>query len=385
MLQLSILSKRFRWILYILVPFCVWSCTKDKLPYDLNIRLKYYYQATIKDKTSLKTALKWYLSHLGAQLAPNQLDNAITWVNSDDLLDLDFGEIGFPEYATPVLAHIIKTIKNSDAYKQLNSIDLGRFVMLTLNSSHHYYAITGVYNSLDDFRAAYNFEDTAIITFYPGESSIAVADRIVYQTHNGENHFLDMAFIATEGKGSVQQGNFEATEFEVFDFMPNGQPRFAIYNKQGQLKTAVPALLGTAGKPSKCMWCHESNIQPNFTGISPHTNYFNNNIYQKKNLLDSIRSQIISELDYQQLQEHSLMELLYISFMEPNVERLAEEWDYSMTETQTLLQPYTTHTHHEYPQLGPLYNRAEIDHLGPHPILQVPESAREESSFEPNY
>lgn len=381
-------------LIYPILPLFVVSilvgCTADKLeaPADLKIRLEHYYDPVSNNQQNLERGLKWYFSYLGADLEKGKLNQAITWERNSTnsaLLEIDYALLGFSTKAQTVLKRIIQTIKNSAAYEEKRHMDLGRFVSLTLNSSNHYYAITGVYQTFNAFENAYNFEDTAVISLGNGGSSVTAGNRIIFQTKNVVTDFNKMAFIALEGSGDVQQGTFEATDFEVFDFMPNGQPRFAIYDEQGQLKTAVPPTLGEAGKPAKCMWCHESIIQPNFVLQDPQSSAFNQNIRDKNTLLNNARNQLNSDLSFLLLQEHRFAELLYISFMEPSAERLAQEWNYTLNETQQLLQNYTTHTHHEYPQLGNLYDRAAIDHLNPLPVLQTPESAHEVSIYEPDF
>lgn len=386
----NIKSILWHTIIYNSIILLTIACTSDKLadPSDLKIRLQYYYNAHSPDPQSLENGLKWYFSYLGATLPKGQLAAAIEWksnTNSIALLEIDGSKLGFSTTAQTALKQIIQTIKNSAAYKEKNYMDLGRFVVLTLNSSNHYYAITGVYPTFNAFKNAYNFEDTAVISLDNGASSVTSGNRIIYQTKSPTSDFQKMAFIALEGTGDVQQGNFEASDFEVFDFMPNGQPRFAIYDKNGALKTAVPPTLGEAGKPAKCMWCHESQIQPNFVFQHPQTAAFNQNIRQKNAVLNSSRNQFDSDLSYLLLQEHHFAELLYISFMEPSAERLAQEWNYTLQETQIVLQNYSTHIHPEYPQLGNLYDRSAIDHLNPSPVLQTPESAHEASFYEPSF
>jgi hypothetical protein len=377
-------------ITYLSIALFSTACTADKLadPVDLKIHLKYYYNTASPNQQSLESGLKWYFSYLGAMLPKEQLAKAIQWKNNTNrlaLLEIDCSKLGFSSTAEVALKRIIQTIKNSAAYKKNNFMDLGRFVLLTLNSSNHYYAITGVYPTFNAFKNAYNFEDTAVISLDNGASTVTSGNRILYQTKDPLTDFQKMAFIALEGTGDVQQGTFQASDFEVFDFMPNGQPRFAIYDKNGQLKTAVPTSLGDAGKPVKCMWCHESIIQPNFLLLHPQSTAFNQNISAKNTFLNTSRNQFDSDLSYLLLQEHHFAELLYISFMEPTATRLAQEWNYTLTETQTLLQNYTTHIHPEYPQLGNLYHRTDVDHLNPSPVLQTPESAHEASIYEPDF
>lgn len=361
------------------------QCTADKLETNLSIRLQCYNQNNLCNQSEIVIGVKWFLSYLGAALKSGQLENAIRWENSNNLapiLVLDLAKVGFSDAAITAFEPIVQYIKNSNSYRLQNSIDLGRFVVLTLNSSNHYYAITGVAPTLENFRQKYDFQDTAMIVFGNGESSVTNGNRIIYQTKDSIQNFLKMAFIALEGTGQIAQGNFETKAVEVFDFMDNGQPRFAIYGQDGFLKTAVSSQFSLAGKPAKCIWCHESKILPNFVMPVPH---FNNPIYRKNEILDSIRHQIISDLNYQELQEHSLAELLYISFMEPTAQRLAQEWNLSLFEVQNLLNSCTTHTHDEYPQWGDLYDRNEVEQFSPFKNLAVPESARELSHFEPRF
>jgi len=82
-----------------------------------------------------------------------------------------------------------------------------------LNSSNHYYAITGVYSSFNAFRNAYNFEDTAVIRLNNGASNVTSGNRIIYQTKGTFTNFINRAFIALEGTGDIQQGTFEASDF----------------------------------------------------------------------------------------------------------------------------------------------------------------------------
>lgn len=378
-------------LIYLSITLFSASCTADKLARpsdDLKIQLQYYYNTASPNQQSLESGLKWYFSYLGATLQKGQLAKAIKWkrnTNSFALVEIDCSKLGFSTPAQLALKRIIQTIKNSALYKKNTYMDLGRFVVLTLNSSNHYYAITGVYPTFNAFRNAYKFEDTAVINLNNGASSVTSGNRIIYQTKDTFTNFINMAFIALEGTGNVQQGTFEASDFEVFDFMPNGQPRFAIYDKNGQLKMAVPTALGEAGKPAKCMWCHESTIQANFILQHPQSIPFNQNISAKNTFLNTVRNQLDSDLSYLLLQEHHFAELLYISFMEPSAARLAQEWNYTLIETQALLQNYSTHIHHEYPQLGNLYTRNEVDHLNPFSVIQTPESAHEASFYEPSF
>ena len=124
--------------------------------------------------------------------------------------------------------------------------------------------------------------------------------------------------------------------------MPNGQLRFAIYDIQGNLTASSPKRLGEAGKPAKCLWCHELVFQPLFIGtdtlannMSP--NEFQNLIEKQNNLLSNYRKKLSSDIDFTKTQDHTLMELLYISYMEPSLQKLSKEWSIGLVELKKLL------------------------------------------------
>jgi hypothetical protein len=71
--------------------------------------------------------------------------------------------------------------------------------------------------------------------------------------------------------------------------------------------------------------------------------------------------------------------------MEPSAQRLALEWNMTEEKIKTLLAGLPVHEHAEFPFLGELYNRSEIDHFAPYEVLQVPEDAREPSLYEPDF
>ena len=62
----------------------------------------------------------------------------------------------------------------------------------------------------------------------------------------------------------VKKG-FDLAEFDLIDLMPNGQLRYAVYGLDGVLLPYSSSDYGLAGKPAKCMWCHEGIISPLFT------------------------------------------------------------------------------------------------------------------------
>ena len=139
------------------------------------------------------------------------------------------------------------------------------------------------------------------------------------------------------------------------------------------------------------MWCHEfryipaSNRQVNEPGFLL-SNQLNDtiNMYQQK-LFTHQTNLTNSVVDFSKLQEHTKMELLYISFMHPSAERLSNEWGLSVTDVTLRLGHLTRHTYGEFPFLGLLYHREEVEQYSPFHGLKVSSSVREKSQIEVNH
>ena len=201
----------------------------------------------------------------------------------------------------------------------------------------------------------------------------------------------EIAYISAEGGGEFEDNSFQLEEFEVMDYMPNGQFRYGLYDMNGKLKAAADSRLTRAGKPAKCQWCHEIGIQPFFRDmpVLPGEGYLS-----KEEFLDirseftlfmvGHRAELNSEIDFTERQHHALMEHIYIDFMEPDVERLAIEWNLSLETTMKLVENLDTHTQEEF-GFENLYDRNEVDRLAPYLTLEVPQSAREFSVNEPDF
>lgn len=177
---------------------------------------------------------------------------------------------------------------------------------------------------------------------------------------------------------------------EVFDVMPNGQLRFAVYDASGHLAPAAPVSRSRAGKPSKCLWCHESKALPLFAS-SPDVKVlltspeFHQLIDSANTLLTQYRNLLFSDVNYEDRQAHTQSKLLYINFMESSANTIAREWGWEESKVRLLLQGFPSHEHGEFPQLGKLYYRRWVDSLVPFSTLEVPRSIREPSENEPNY
>src|SRR5262249_14426817 len=145
-----------------------------------------------------------------------------------------------------------------------------------------------------------------------------------------DTSFSGIGFVAYEGTGSIGDGSFQEKDIETVEFMANGQLRFALYGTDGQLETSSPPALTTGGKPSKCLWCHEVRLK---TTANPRTDVpgyytareFAGMVGERMGEVVRYRSTLNSRVDFTQLQDHTQAELLYIAFMEPSLERLANE------------------------------------------------------------
>ncbi len=335
----------------------------------------------------VRKGLIWGFSHLGAELPAGAFDRSIS-PSDANIYWLDFNALGFSEQAKIPLAAILDSLKNTGEYQSRCGIDLGRLLVLLCHSPQHYYAITGIPSTYADFRAAHEMDQTATYVFPVLRSSIAFGNRLL-EFREGPSP-TDFAFIAKEGRGSWELGNFQVEEYEVFDVMANGQLRFAIYNRDGALENATPSHLAEAGKPGKCMWCHESSIQPLFSRtfhvpgfMSPDD--FDAQVLQMRARLHHFQRAKRSEVQFENVYDHTQQELLYIGFMEPTAERLALEWGVALSEAKRRLSGCRPHRHAEFPQLGWLYERCDVDALAPYSAARVPESVREPSDFEPNF
>lgn len=374
--------------LIVALSFVINACTHEPqyLPanpnkgYNIDLRWNKAYDGESVEK--IETGLKWAFSFLGANLPRGSFETATSWERR--IIHIDFEGLGFSEQARYALAQLIAVLKTSEEYKTLGGIDIGRFIMLTLNSSNHYYAITGADDNLTAYRSQFTYDSMKVAII---ESAISNFQRKI---EIGENNLgAKIGFDASEGHGSIFYETFHAEEHEVFDIMPNGQLRFALYGANGKLTTVAEPSLSNSGKPAKCLWCHEIRIQPPFKAQTAVAGYYSPEVFksivqQKSSVLDAYRNTLQADIDFKAVDDHTFAELLYISFMEPSAERLSLEWNMSVADVKAKLASLSTHVHPEFPFLGNLYNRKDIDPLSPYAYIPVPESAREKSVYEPD-
>lgn len=367
-------------VLFIILTISILSCTKDSysdlIVTDTSINLKWNkaYSDDSIDKSLI--GLKWALSYCGAIL-PTSTNGFIVTENT---ITIDIKKLGFSENAVQKLLQLSTKIKTTSEYQNKNSIDLGRYVSLLIGASEHYYEIIGTPKTLNEVLNQYTLLPQK---GYVNNSAVSLEHRIIqFSEQNGFNQvFLSEEISPTTG---------EIFEYETIELLPNGQLRFGIFDVNGNRKPSADASHSNAGKPAKCMWCHESTINTLFTPQNDYSGYLTETELQNTliGFRDShhiLKINLQNGVDFTQTQQHTLTELLYISFMEPSAERLSYEWNMSVSEVETLLANFSTHEYTEFPFLGQLYYRNEIESLAPFQGLQVSSSVREESIIEVNH
>ncbi|MBA3680095.1 MAG: hypothetical protein H0W73_02750 [Bacteroidetes bacterium] len=327
-----------------------------------------------------RTGLLWTLSFLGAELKKDSLDHAITWIDSTKF-KLDLSKVGFSKNALKALILISDSLKRSEEYKIKNAIDLGAFVSLTLGSSKQYYNITDVEKEFSEKLEKHKGHEPAI---FPVSKSLISKHTRVLKLYTG-GAITDWLFIAEEGDGNVSKNAFKAKGFEVFDVMPNGQLRFSVYNAEGKIIDGSPQNLSEAGKPAKCLWCHEMFIQPLFTQNDSISGFMSQDQFQNlvKTLmfkLELYRKSLNSDLDFSKTQDHSLAERLYLGYMEPSLLKLSKEWNIPVDKLKEILKNNRTHKHSEFTFFGDIYFRDSISAFAPFKASVQPFDVRENKS-----
>jgi hypothetical protein len=353
---------------------------------SLVIKLRWIKSYPSQSRSQVDTGLFWALSFLGAKLPADAA--VISWDGTIVTLDLDAA--GVAETSKGAWKKLLHVLESGDEYRMMGGIDIGRFVFLSLCSSHQYYALTGVSADYAEFRARHTFapKQAAIV-----ESAVAHGNRLI-EVGQGKD-INSVVFVAFEGAGALQDHSFQKADIETLDLMENGQLRFGLYDLEGHLKPATTPALTEAGKPSKCLWCHEINLQPPFKNVTDLEGYYSAKEFKElvaaaTRVIAGYRKTLASKVDFTRLQDHSNAEDLYLSFAEPTASRLAAEWNMPVERVEQLLagRNLKTHPHSERIDddvLGDnLYDRNDVDSLAPYATIRGPSDMREASSYEPN-
>ncbi|MBS0579619.1 MAG: hypothetical protein JSR36_10200 [Proteobacteria bacterium] len=349
---------------------------------ELTIQLRWIKGYPAETRRNVETGMDWALSFLGATL-PSVSQDLYSWHGNVVTLDLDAA--GLAPEAAPAWIALLATLKASDEYRRVGALDIGRFVTLTLCSSPQYFALTGASPSFAEFQARHPQERKSAAVV---ESGIAKGNRLVEIGPPGR--VADIFFVAFEGTGSIADGSFNKVEIETLDFMPNGQLRFGLYDLAGHQKPGTTPELTDAGKPSKCLWCHEINLQQPYKNVTDLPGYystaeFRNIVRERMNAVRLYRANLKSRVDFSRTNDHTYAELLYLSFAEPSAARLALEWNEPEAKIRQMLAGSRTHAQRERPVLGDqLYDRADIDRFAPYQTIRVPSQLREAGGYDPD-
>ncbi len=370
----------FKKYIFILLFLFIQSCKNDSYSdliddkVVLHLKFNAYNTATNNDA---RVGLEWALSQIGAQNI-NISFNGI--LQDENKFTINYLNLGFNVNAKEQLEKLHQKIKNSQAYKQNNNIDLGRYIALIIGVSEHYYKITNVPKEITNILENYNLETNK---GYIDNSLVSNKHRILeYSKQNG----LKQLFLTTEVEPITQ----EILEYETIEIMDNGQLRYGIFDVEGIRKNSATPNISNAGKPAKCMWCHESKISRLFSPQGNKDGFLSylqlkDTLTTYYNQLNQKQLQLSNGVNFGETQEHTKMELLYISFMEPSAQVLSKEWNLSVAEVQNRLQSLDTHTYDEFPFLGNLYHRNEVVQFAPFTSLRVSSSIREQSQLEVNH
>jgi hypothetical protein len=353
---------------------------------SLVIKLRWIKSYPSQARSQVNTGLFWALSFLGAKLPADAA--VFSWDGTMVTLDLDAA--GVAEISKPAWKKLLDVLKSSDEYRVMGGIDIGRFVFLSLCSSYQYYALTGVSPNYAEFRAKHAFAPRQVAIV---ESAVAHGNRLI-EVGQGEG-INSVAFVAFEGSGSLHSHSFQKADIETLDLMDNGQLRFGLYDLEGHLKATTTPTLTAAGKPSKCLWCHEINLQPPFRNVTDLEGYYSTKEFKElvasaTQVIAGYRKTLASRVDFTHLQDHSNAEDLYLSFAEPTASRLAAEWNMPLEQVKQMLvsRNLKTHPHREGIDDGilgdDLYDRNDVDSLAPYATIRGPSDMREGSSYEPN-
>ncbi len=360
--------------LYFILFIAFTSCYKQD--HEINLKWNKGYENDTFERHCI--GLKWALSYLGSTIANDTTLLGITY--KDSTITLNIKQLGFSENAVTHLAKLQYIFKASEEYKKNNAMDIGRYIALTYGNSYHYYAITNVPKTLEQFERLYEFDS---LKGYIDDSSVSRVDRIISYSKRLKNN--GQGFVSAE-IDSISKDTFE---YETVEIMSNGQQRFGVYGLDGKLKEAADANITRAGKPAKCIWCHEVVVQPLFRSQQNHKGYlsylrFKDSLKYYNQELQAYQNELWTDKSILNKALHTELELLYISFMEPTVGRLSREWNLPLTEVRQKLAHLKTHQHEEFSFLGNLYHRKDIDALAPFKAIKTPESIREQSANEIN-
>lgn len=383
--RITLYGILFFWLLL----FSIVSCRKDLPLNEVNnesLMLKWNKAYDSESKQEVNLGLKWVLLNLGARLEKGSFEQCMQWT-SDSELRFTPALAGYPEPVLKIWRNIIHHMKADPAYMQRGCLDLGRWIAICLNSSPQYYALTQMPKNYQLLlgNKAFHAQPMAV-----SSSTISQHKRIINLPDSLNWLASRQLFTVAEGDGVPGTSGFKVIAYEVLDLMENGQYRFGVYDTLFNLINGLPMQLGSAGKPAKCLWCHEQELLPNYFGGEDIQGFMGREEFDKRiewfnAQTTQYRNKLSSEIDFSKRQDHASAELLYLSFMHPNIQRISREWNLPVQEVEKRLQGLEAVTYDEYPFLGLGYQRAEVDARSPIKEMPAPFAERNTLGIDPDY
>ncbi len=326
--------------------------------------------STRLNRQQCRSGLLWTLSYLGATLPAAQVASAIKW-QSDSALVIYPDLLGLGKTGEQAFEKICDSLRNTSQYRATGAVPAGAFVAVMVGCSEHYYAITEAPRTLKAFRKQHRTKKTPFLVKH---SAIANRARRVYFGLTTAVQFWALAIQQKEGRESA----------EAIDVMANGQLRFLIYNENGQLSSAPADAENLAGKPAKCMWCHEGKLQRTHGSTDQSGDELLFTVDSMNKAIKQFRQTRESGFSYEPHGAHTYMEILYISYLEPTLQQLSHEWRMKSEDIRLLLRMNKRHLHPEFSFGDSLYTRSGITAAAPYSI-PVPDDVREWRLSDPNF
>jgi hypothetical protein len=312
--------------------------------------------------------LLWSLAELGAVTSPVSHPIHVVSESEDEVVfDLDLLECGLPPNALEAVRIATEDTLTSDEKAIWGSVDLGRWIMRIVYEPWVYYAATGTCRNLDGWVA--ERLDPESVTYGVTVSNLVKDKNRLIALNDLPGSVERLAYLVTEGNGSIADGTFEPTEHEIVDVLPNGIHHYAVYDTDGSLLPGGSPEISAAGQPGSCMWCHESlwsqrgssdNVSPP-PGISYDD--FQIQVDQVDRVADARRREMNTILDITEGDVHTWGEWLVEMFLHASPERLAREWHTTPADAQRILDELQIITvpSGEYPDLGDIAARDALD------------------------
>ncbi len=370
-----------KWLV-ITILFCsMISCIHDPIspipdsPDEIQLKWNASYENDKIDDAIL--GLNWALSQVGGKNTRNSTNG---FEINEQTITLNLNQIQFSEKGYLAMFSLHQSLKNSETYYKNGSIDVGRYITLLIGSSIHYYRFVNMPAHLSEVISKYKLQPQK---GFLNNSAISPNHRTL--AFSAPEH-LNQLFLSSE----IDSVTGRTIEFETMELGSNGQIIFGIFDADSHLVNSADPSISASGKPAKCMWCHESKINPLFRTQSDSLGFLTAN--QLRDSLVSFRqihiesqSHLSSGIYYSKLEAHVQMELQYILFKQPSPMRLANEWNMTQNKVETLLANQPRFTYPEFPFLPAGYIRNNIESYAPFIGLLTSKSVREPSPYEVNY